>query len=62
MTSCDRCKQLIENFTPPSPEHMTAGYYKDWALFMDEGEHIVCDRCAWNDPRYIAVYGRIKVE
>lgn len=58
---CDRCKQPIKGFRPPDGG-MTAGYYQDWALFMDPGEHIVCDRCAWNDPRYIAVYGRIKVE
>lgn len=56
--NCDRCKKPIEDFRPPDPDYgVTAGYYLDWDLFMDPGERIVCDACAWADPRYIAVYG-----
>jgi hypothetical protein len=56
---CDRCHCVVEGARPPIPGHMTAGYYHDWPLFMDCGEHLVCDACAWADARYIAVYGTV---
>lgn len=58
--ACDRCKQPIKDFTPPTGEGFTVGYYHNWTEFMDPGERIVCGACIWADPRYIAVYGRVR--
>lgn len=59
---CDRCLQAIDDFTPPSGDGFTAGYYSIlpggyWQQFANLGERVVCDVCMWLDPRYIAVYG-----
>lgn len=57
---CDRCKQIVKDATPPEGG-MTAGYYHGWTQFMDAGEMDVCDFCMWNDPRYMVVYGDVRV-
>jgi len=56
---CDRCKE-IAGFPPDPGSGFTAGYYnaKAWARFANPGEEHICDSCMWDDPRYIAVYGK----
>ena len=59
---CDRCGEKFDGFRT---EGATAGFYDvtptdspaGWDKFANAGEGIVCDRCMWNDPRYVAVYG-----
>lgn len=54
---CDRCKEPIPDFEPPV-DGMTAGYYDVtggyWARFANDGESVLCDRCMWSDPAYLA--------
>lgn len=59
---CDRCG---EKFDGSRGEDFTAGFYDvsptdspaGWDKFANPGERVVCDRCMWADPRYVAVYG-----
>ncbi len=57
---CDRCEQLVEGF---ENEGGTGGFYYvdkgSWAQFARPYEVVLCDRCMWDDPKYIALYGRI---
>ena len=58
MLHCDRCGKEVAKFEQIRDEKtMTAGYYRGWTEFMNPGENIICDRCMWADPRYIAVHG-----
>lgn len=59
---CGRCHQAIKDFTPPTRNGMTAGYYYGWTDFMNPGERYVCDDCMFKDPRYIKVYGEHTVK
>ena len=57
---CDRCKAYVNGMETKSA---TGGFYKvgagtAWAKFANEGESIVCDACMFDDPRYIAIYGK----
>lgn len=54
---CDRCHTAVEGFLPDEGG-MSAGVYVGWAPQMNPGEWIICDRCMWQDHRYIGVYGR----
>ena len=55
---CDRCKKLVEG---GEGDTFTSGfYYVDkgcWAKYGNPYETVVCDRCMWGDPRYVADYG-----
>ena len=58
---CDRCKKQVNGI---KTETATGGFYEvanplGWGKYADPGEKIVCDNCMWNDPRYIAVYGKV---
>lgn len=58
---CDRCNKVAG--TPPvAGDGFTMGYYdadaRAWGRFANPGEKHICDSCMWDDPRYIAVYGR----
>lgn len=53
---CDRCHQAVEGWLPDATG-MSAGVYVGWPDQMNPGEYVVCDRCMWADPRYIAIYG-----
>jgi hypothetical protein len=52
---CDRCKQAVEGFVGAGG--LSGGVYVGWTEMMDPGEHVVCDRCMWADPRYQVVHG-----
>lgn len=58
---CDRCKQPFEG---EEYQGVTCGFYdvhaKPWSDFANKGEQIVCDSCMHTDPRYVAVYGKLK--
>lgn len=53
---CDRCHQAVEGFLP-NAGGMSGGVYVGWNAQMNPGENVVCDKCMWADPRYIALYG-----
>lgn len=57
---CDRCHEAFEGF---EDEGGTGGFYYVnkgvWASFANPFETVVCDKCMWDDPRYIAVFGKV---
>jgi len=59
MITCDRCRKEKNGWTGPV---MSAGCYVvdkgGWEEHAREGEKIICDECMWNDPKYIAIYGK----
>jgi hypothetical protein len=61
MINCDRCHEDVDGYVNTPGSTMSAGYYVGWSKFMDAGENIICDSCMWSDPRYIKVYGEVKV-
>jgi hypothetical protein len=58
--TCGRCHQVIVDSVLPDGKGMTAGYYvTPWQGMGTAEEKYVCDNCMWQDPKYIAIYGRM---
>jgi len=56
---CDRCGKLVEGCISID-NTCTGGYYDvtggAWKKFQRWDEEYVCDKCMWNDPKYVAMY------
>lgn len=54
---CDRCKKEIKNAW--IHDNYTSGFYpsKGWGKYFYVHEDNICDKCMWNDSKYIKDYG-----
>jgi hypothetical protein len=59
--TCDRCHKEVDGM---ETDYCTGGFYKVensyWSKFAYTGETKVCDRCMWEHPMFIQIYGRHK--
>jgi hypothetical protein len=55
---CDRCGKLVEGCL--SIDGMSGGFYDVtsgyWQKFQRWDEQTICDKCMWDDPKYVAMY------
>lgn len=62
---CDRCHKAVHGIYDPDTG-TTGAFYRvageatknSWAKYRNAGEKVLCDRCMWNDKRYIKDYGK----
>jgi len=62
LLQCSRCNGAIKGYQHNiGGQVATAGFYMVdqgyWSKFALPGEIIICDRCMWADPQYIAEQG-----
>jgi len=65
MIHCDRCRRKADGFV--DADGTSGGCYdvspgSFWDRYARPYESVICDRCMWCDPRWVADYGSWQCE